>query len=130
MSGAMTERPGSAAPETLRLRVSGMHCASCVSRVEAAMAGVPGVRSARVNLATQRAEADLAPGGEGADVLGTRLAAAIRAAGYDAYPVASAVADDREQREREREERAVRRRFALAASLGSVVFVLAHVEML
>jgi len=128
-------RTGTATPVTLRLRVSGMHCASCVARVENAMAGVPGVSAARVNLATQRAEADFAPSltgptGEAADVLGTRLAAAIRAAGYDAFPVTSATADDRELRERAREERALRLRFLLAAGLGSGVFVLAHVGML
>jgi len=43
------------APETLELRIGGMHCASCVSRVEQALASVPGVREASVNLATERA---------------------------------------------------------------------------
>ncbi len=37
------------------LAIGGMHCASCVSRVESALAAVPGVREARVNLATERA---------------------------------------------------------------------------
>ena len=39
----------------LDLRVSGMHCASCVRRVERAAAAVPGVRSVAVNLATEHA---------------------------------------------------------------------------
>src|SRR5262245_11875673 len=120
--------------DTLRLRVSGMHCASCVARVEQAMAGVPGVLAARVNLATQRAEADVARAaagaGGGAEALAARLADAIRGAGYDAFPVTSATVDDRELAERAAEERAVRRRFLLAAVLGGVVFVIAHVGML
>jgi Cu+-exporting ATPase len=125
--------PGTPA-ETLRFRVSGMHCASCVSRVEQAMAGVPGVLAARVNLATQRAEADVAPGpeaGPGAgEALSARLAEAIRGAGYDAFPVASAGVDDRERAERATEERTVRRRFLLAATLGGAVLVIAHAGML
>ena len=36
-------------------RVEGMTCASCVRRVEKAMADVPGVSSAVVNLATEEA---------------------------------------------------------------------------
>ncbi len=122
------------ATETLRLRISGMHCASCVSRVEGAMAGVPGVLAARVNLATQRAEADVAvsSAGAGASVepLASQLAAAIRGAGYDAYPVTSVTPDDRELREREQESRQVRSRFLLAAVCGGGVFMIAHAGML
>ncbi len=44
------------APVTLSLPVDGMTCASCVVRVERALAAVPGVSSATVNLATERAE--------------------------------------------------------------------------
>ena len=113
--------------ETVRLRISGMHCASCVGRVERALVGVAGVRSARVNLATQRAEADVAPGaGEGAT---TALVEAVRGVGYEAHPVATPVADDRETAERAAEEAAERRRFALAAGFGAGVFVLAHVGL-
>jgi Cu+-exporting ATPase len=118
------------ATETLRLRVSGMHCASCVSRVEGALAGVPGVLAARVNLATQRAEADVTAEAAALAELPARLAAAVRAAGYDAFPVTSPVVDDRERREREREEHAVRNRFVLAASCGGAVFLIAHIGML
>ena len=62
---------------SLSLPVAGMTCASCVARVEKALAKVPGVRAASVNLATERAsvEAD----GE-LDALA--LAAAVERAGY------------------------------------------------
>ncbi len=40
-----------ATPATLRLRIEGMTCAACVGRVEKALARVPGVADARVNLA-------------------------------------------------------------------------------
>ena len=37
-------------------RVTGMHCAGCVRRIETAIAQVSGVRSASVNLATREAQ--------------------------------------------------------------------------
>lgn len=55
--------------------ILGMTCASCVGRVEKAIKAVPGVLSAAVNLASQRAQVE---GGDPAAV-----AAAIRAAGYE-----------------------------------------------
>ena len=65
------------ASQTIDLGVEGMTCASCVRRVEKAIDGVPGVVSAAVNLATERATVKL--------VAGTPLSsveAAIRQAGY------------------------------------------------
>jgi Cu+-exporting ATPase len=44
-----------AAESSLSLPIVGMTCASCVTRVEKALARVPGVDSAQVNLATERA---------------------------------------------------------------------------
>jgi copper chaperone CopZ len=40
---------------TLRYGVGNLHCGGCVGRAEAAMAAVPGVIAAQVNLATKRA---------------------------------------------------------------------------
>ena len=39
----------------ITLTIEGMHCASCVSRVEKALSSIPGVLSASVNLATREA---------------------------------------------------------------------------
>jgi copper ion binding protein len=61
---AAIEKAGYAVPlQRFELGVDGMTCASCVSRVERAVAAVPGVIRANVNLATERAavEAWLAP---------------------------------------------------------------------
>ena len=53
---AAVERAGYAVPQTqTELDIEGMTCASCVSRVERALAAVPGVIEAGVNLATNRA---------------------------------------------------------------------------
>ncbi len=62
------------------LAIGGMHCASCVSRVEGALAKVPGVREARVNLATERAAVVVDPNA----VDEATLADAVLAAGYTA----------------------------------------------
>jgi len=61
--------------QTLSLPVEGMTCASCAGRVERALAKVPGVVAAQVNLASERAQ-----------ISGTApvqaLIEAVRAAGY------------------------------------------------
>jgi Cu+-exporting ATPase len=107
------------------LRISGMHCASCVTSVERALGLVPGVAQASVNLATERAHVRLA-----APVPADRLTAAVRAAGYDARPVSGAVPDDAERRERVAEMKDLRRRFVIAALLGLPVIGLGNFGML
>jgi P-type Cu+ transporter len=68
------------------LAVEGMTCASCARRVERALARVPGVAEASVNLATERASVVAA---EGAPTL-EALIAAVTAAGYGAELIAPA----------------------------------------
>ncbi|KGM51779.1 metal ABC transporter ATPase [Lysobacter concretionis Ko07 = DSM 16239] len=67
----------SANPRTVRFDVLGMSCASCVGRVEKALAKVPGVEAASVNLATESVEIRA-----GDEVAATALIDAVRAAGY------------------------------------------------
>src|SRR6202043_2928037 len=63
----------------LTLEIAGMTCASCVRRVERALAGVPGVTAATVNLAAESADVTLErPAEAGA------LIAAVTDAGYRA----------------------------------------------
>src|SRR5574340_163277 len=73
-----------AAAETT-LRVEGLTCASCVARVEKALLKVPGVASAAVNLATERATVRAL-----STVPPSALKAAIEKAGYAASDVAAA----------------------------------------
>ncbi|TFW05579.1 heavy-metal-associated domain-containing protein, partial [Oxalobacteraceae bacterium OM1] len=61
----------------LNFKVEGMTCASCVARVEKALEAVPGVQSASVNLATEKAAVSVTPGTGLAP-----LAAAVEKAGY------------------------------------------------
>ncbi|MGE5115209.1 MAG: copper ion binding protein, partial [Betaproteobacteria bacterium] len=76
------------AEQTLRLGIEGMTCASCVARVEKALARVPGVVSAQVNLATETAEVRLARRAGAVDA----LVAAVEKAGYHAHPAEDALA--------------------------------------
>ena len=66
----------------LELDIHGMTCASCVARVEKALAKVPGVASASVNLATERARVAAQT-----DIDVAALTRAVSAAGYEAEAV-------------------------------------------
>ena len=80
-----TTPPAPAAAATIELDIDGMTCASCVSRVEKALAKVPGVTRASVNLATERATVDASN-----DVSTAQLVEAVTQAGYGATPAAVA----------------------------------------
>ncbi|EFH11817.1 heavy metal-associated domain protein, partial [Pseudoroseomonas cervicalis ATCC 49957] len=60
---------------SMSLPVTGMSCANCAGRVERALARVPGVTAARVNLASERAEVE-------GDAPPQALAKALEKAGY------------------------------------------------
>lgn len=68
-----------ALPIPTEFRIEGMSCASCVARVERALRNVPGVDTALVNLATERATVTFKDTVDAAAVL-----QAIEGAGYEA----------------------------------------------
>ncbi|NUY00670.1 heavy metal translocating P-type ATPase [Paraburkholderia youngii] len=68
-------------PPTTELEIGGMTCAACALRVEKALAKVPGVARASVNLATETATVH-PQGTASADA--AALVAAVRKAGYEA----------------------------------------------
>jgi P-type Cu+ transporter len=74
-----TAAPAAAASTTAEFAIGGMTCASCVRRVEKALAKVPGVGQVSVNLATEKAtvHAD-------SSVSREQLVAAVTKAGYEA----------------------------------------------
>ncbi|QFU17004.1 heavy metal translocating P-type ATPase [Microvirga thermotolerans] len=103
------------------LAVEGMTCASCVGRVEKALARVPGVVEANVNLATGRAAVRYLGGSD----MPARLVAAVEKTGYQARPVAAPGAEaDREAAARAAENAALRRSLAFAAVLTLPLFIL------
>jgi P-type Cu+ transporter len=106
--------------KTIELDIEGMTCASCVGRVEKALKAVSGVTNASVNLATERATVRVA----GGSVTASRLAEAIKAAGYAASEVVTGKAEDGEHDRREAELRGLKIGLAAAALLTIPVFVL------
>jgi P-type Cu+ transporter len=65
--------------EQLHISIEGLSCASCVGRAEQALRNTPGVESASVNLANERADVTIADG----TPVGS-LSEALKAAGYPA----------------------------------------------
>ncbi len=73
---------------TLQFPIEGMTCASCSGRVERALAAVPGVQEATVNLATEQASVVLGNAGASAAAMLPGLMQAVEKAGYS-VPTAS-----------------------------------------
>lgn len=106
---------------SVTLRISGMHCAGCVSSVEQALRAVPGVREVTVQLLTESADVR----GELPPDRSSQLVAAVRAAGYEAQLLTSpsaatqALVNDSAARERLR-----RHRQALVQAIGLTLPIL------
>ena len=125
MTASSGESPAaSAVPDDVtrtELSISGMTCANCSLAVERAlMRKVPGVLSATVNLATERAmvehDAKRARRGD--------LVAAIRRAGYDVVEAAGAPLVDAERAARLAEEGRERRLLAVGIAFTLPLFAL------
>ena len=101
------------------LNIASMSCASCVGRVDKALADVPGVLSVSVNLAAETATVEYL---EGAVSLGDLMAASA-AIGYPA-DIAEAQASQSRVARKAEEADGLRRSVLLAAVLTLPVFVL------
>ncbi|QHA87854.1 heavy metal translocating P-type ATPase [Serratia rhizosphaerae] len=106
--------------ETINLSVTGMTCASCVGRVERALAAVDGVEQATVNLATERAQVQVAAG-----VSPDELIAAVAQAGYEAQTIAADKSDTADQAVRQAAElRSLKKALLVAVCFALPVFIL------
>lgn len=101
-----------------------MHCAACVARVERGLLKIPGVTTAVVNLATERATVEF----DATLIKAETIETAIRHTGYEVIPIAddNADAEDEERLLRRREGARIFRRFVFAATLGGLVFLGGH----
>jgi len=97
--------------------VSGMTCASCVARVEEVLSSVPGVISANVNLASEKATVEYLEGTGLAD-----MRRAVKDAGYELGPEAQALEDVTTAAQRE--ILFIRNRFIIAAILTASIMAL------
>ncbi len=116
----MTATPSSAIPvETREFAISGMTCASCVSRVEKTIGAVAGVSKVAVNLATERATVTSQVGKLAAGA----VEAATERAGYDARLLDDKAATDRVQDAKTVELEALRRATIFSGVLTAPIFV-------
>jgi Cu+-exporting ATPase len=110
---------------TETLSVGGMHCAACSARVEKTLCKLEGVKSASVNLATEKATVIYDP-----RIL--RLSAikeAITQAGYEPLEVSADTADQDKLR-KEKEIKILWTKFITAASLGLPLLYIAMAPMI
>jgi len=98
--------------ETFQFGIGGMTCSACSGRVEKALARIPGVLEANVNIALERADIRAVAGSVSLD----KLAQAVREAGYEPQitgtPEQQADAD-RLHREREEAQLAAEKRILI-----------------
>ncbi len=97
--------------------VGGMTCASCVARVEEALKSAPGVISADVNLASEKATVEYL---EGTDI--AELRRAVKEAGYELGAEAETLEDVASATRRETGR--LRKRLIIAAALAVPIFAL------
>ena len=123
------------ARQFVELDILGMTCASCVGRVEKALAKVDGVSDAQVNLATDVASVSY----DLTQVDPEQLVAAVDAAGYkgmlrhvEAPPTTIATAEDpndERARERDSELAGLKRRWQVALTVGLAMMALMYVPI-
>ena len=110
--------PAEAASASYTVPIEGMTCASCVGRVERALAASPGVVSATVNFASREAHLEVAD----RDAL-DRAIEAVRSAGYEAIEPGPEASPGPAERA-EAEARATATRAVVALAIASVSMVL------
>ncbi len=113
VAAALNDAGYPAVPQHISLSIDGMHCASCVARVEAALRNAPGVLSSHVNLLEGKA---------GVETLGrvTDLENAITDLGFAVSVSGTAAPTDRHALEAKEQFR----NFLIAGALTLPVFIL------
>ncbi|MBH8557075.1 heavy metal translocating P-type ATPase [Hymenobacter negativus] len=114
----------SPSPETTTLDIEGMSCAACASAVEKSLARTPGVQSALVNFATEKATVQYRPD----QATPAALKAAVENAGYGVVERAPDTSAADRQAEVDAQKaaayRQLKRRFGVAAALAAVIMAL------
>lgn len=104
--------------EKVTYAVSGMTCATCVGNVEGALRPVPGVISANVNLASEKATVEFVPGITDF----SQMKAAVKDAGYDLRVLDTADSIDRDDQARAEEARSLL--IKTVASIGASAVIM------
>lgn len=106
-----------ASTSTVRLRIEGMHCASCASSIERALNKQPGVESAVVNLSGAAATI------KGHDLQGADLTTAVVHAGYKAQAISSTESLAQQRSAIEHHQHASARSWRNRALVGALIWI-------
>lgn len=121
-------------PQAVELSIQGMHCASCVTSVEKALASVDGVEAAQVNLVdgSARVRPSQAVAGSAGVPDPRALVRAVEGAGYEARVFAGIEEAVELARVKEAEHntghKLLMRKVRVGVAFGAVVFVMSHLE--
>ena len=102
----------------LIIPIKGMHCASCVSLIEKALAKTPGVDKASVNLATEKVAVTYDPKVCSKD----QIASAIAGVGYKAMINEERISEDTEKAEKLKELKSLRNKVVVSLIIGVLIF--------
>ena len=121
---AAVRASGYGVPETREsFALKGLSCASCANKAEKALADIPGVLAAQVNLATAEATVSHIPG----VVSFTHLQSAVAAAGFELIRrTAGEEPGDPAEQERQEESRSILARLQIGGILVLANMVVAH----
>lgn len=124
ITAAVVEQGYKIIRDRVELRLSGMSCASCAQKIEKTLASLPGVTSAAVNFAAEKAVVEY----DSSVVRVSDMKAAVQELGYKAHDISDQADVDTEKEEREREIRRQKFLFIFSAvlSLPLVVYMLAE----
>lgn len=120
---------------TLQIGIRGMHCASCVQKIETEMLRSPGVLSASVDLGTESALIDYVP--ESVSI--QKIKKVIESLGYQTFDSASPGSVgtkkqeepvDENEKAREHEYKTLMRKFIFAAVLSIPVMLFSYPDLL
>lgn len=113
-----------AVKDKVELAITGMTCAACATRIEKGLQKLPGVYTAVVNLATEKAVVEYSS----SEITVVEMKAKVKQLGYEAHDMADAGGADREKDLREAEIRSQKRRFLLSAILSAplLLAMIAH----
>ena len=110
----MSTENGNNQLHSVNLKISGMSCFACAARIEKGLAKLPGVASASVNFASEKATVSYDPTQVGLK----EFAAKIEQLGFSAHNIVDRQDEDREKEAREAEIRGQRLRLLLSALLS------------
>jgi Cu+-exporting ATPase len=112
--------------QDIRLTIGGMSCAACAAAVERAVGKLPGVSSALVNFATEKASVKYDP----SKVRMSEIKQAITKAGYSPLSLDTAAAVDEHKDAKEREIGLMRTRLIVASAFALSLLYVAMGAML